>query len=235
MSKSRGNVVAPDDLVARYGADAVRCFLMFIGPWDQGGPWNPSGIEGMHRFLGRVWSVASLPEPPGRCRTRRGEELARAAARDAPDDRGVGDDTEAFRFNTASRQADGADQRDDEGARETWRAAGLGRGGRQLLLLLAPYAPHLAEELWARRGEALRVHQQAWPAWDPALAASDTVEMRVQVNGKVRDRGGHARHAGRTRWSRWPSRPSGCRSNWAAEPPRRVILIPGKLVNIVTG
>ena len=80
MSKSRGNVVNPDDLTARYGTDTVRLFLMFIGPWDQGGPWNPTGIEGIHRFLGRVWHIAQA-EPTDEVAARRGDELERALRR----------------------------------------------------------------------------------------------------------------------------------------------------------
>jgi leucyl-tRNA synthetase len=203
MSKSRGNVRDPDDLVSRYGADTVRLFLMFMGPWDQGGPWSESGIGGVHRFLNRVWGLALDPhriEPgdPAAGKLAAGEDAAaaelairRAAHRTLRD---VTADYEAFHFNTmvahlmelsntlfryrGSPVAGGA----------AWdEAIGL------LLLMLAPAAPHITEELWARRQEAAgrawsSIHTQSWPAVDVAAATDATREVPVQVNGKVRDR-----------------------------------------------
>jgi leucyl-tRNA synthetase len=199
MSKSRGNVQNPDELVERYGADTVRLFLMFMGPWDQGGAWDPKGIGGVHRFLNRVWTVSL--DPHGRDAgdpaeavadvATAGRELRVAAHRTLA---AVSADYEGLHYNTmvarlmeltnllmhhrGTAVAGGADW--DE-------AVGM------LSLMLAPAAPHIAEELWSRRlaasGEAWRsIHTERWPVWDEALVAERTIELPVQVNGKLRDR-----------------------------------------------
>lgn len=188
MSKSRGNVVDPDDLVARLGADTVRLYLMFIGPWSQGGPWSSRGVAGVQRFLQRVWSLVNetrdVPvqrEDDDQARALRGL-LHRTIKH-------VTDDFETFSFNTAiARMMELVNELSR--LRETpvvqmpvWREA-----LETLVLLLAPGAPHIAEELWERLGKPYSVHQQAWPAYDPELAAEETLELVVQVNSRVRDR-----------------------------------------------
>ena len=232
MSKSRGNVVAPDDPLAAYGSDAFRCQLMFIGPWDQGGPYNPSGMPGIVRWLHRLWSVATEPPPPAGADAAAGRELVAATQRAVRD---VTGDLEGFRFNTAiarlmeltsaltrAREAgDGVD-----GA--TWD-----RSVETLILLTAPLAPHVAEELWERRGKPYSVHQRDWPAFDEALVAEETVEIVVQVNGKVRDRltlpADASEDAARER-----ALASERVKGWVeGKEPRRVIYVPGKLLNIV--
>ncbi len=230
MSKSRGNVVAPDEQVDRHGADAFRCQLMFIGPWDQGGPYNPSGMPGIVRWLNRLWSVATEP-PPDAGDGSASRELVAATQRTIRD---VTGDLEGFRFNTAiarlmelttalarARETGGVDT-------ATWD-----RSVETLILLAAPLAPHIAEELWEQRGGPFSVHQQAWPEFDESLVVEETVEIVVQVNGKVRDRVtlpvdaseddalARALESERVR-------------NWVEEKePRRVIYVPGKLLNIV--
>jgi leucyl-tRNA synthetase len=203
MSKSRGNVQDPDELVGRYGADTVRLFLMFMGPWDQGGPWNPTGIGGVHRFLNRVWTLALDPhgtEPgdPDAGRLPAGEDAAgaekaiRAAAHRtlAVVSAEYGD----FRFNTMVAHL-------MELSNALMRYRGTEVAGRAawdeaveiFLLMLAPSAPHVAEELWGRRLAAAgkpwaSIHIQAWPAVDHAAAAVEERELPVQVNGKLRDK-----------------------------------------------
>ncbi len=187
MSKSRGNVVNPDDLVAKYGADTVRAYLMFLGPWDQGAPWSYTGIDGQARFLHRVWSlvVDGAAGSAGKGDGAMTEAEVRRAEHHAIKE--VTEDLEAFRFNTAiaelmtlqsaltkARSAGLADT-------EAWRA-----GVRTLLVLLAPIAPHITDELWRRLGEKTSVHLQSWPSYDEAALVSDTVSLAVQVNGKVR-------------------------------------------------
>ncbi|HWP62392.1 MAG TPA: leucine--tRNA ligase [Candidatus Binatia bacterium] len=203
MSKSRGNVEDPDDYVTRYGADTVRLFLMFMGPWDQGGPWSPTGIEGVHRFLRRVWTLVLDPggtEPgdPDAGRLPAGEDeakasttLRRAAHRTL---REVTADYEGFRFNTMVAKL-------MELTNTLFRYRGTVVAGSPawneavdlLLLMLAPSAPHITEELWSRRlaerGEAWRsIHTERWPTVDEAAAAEETREVPIQVNGKLRDR-----------------------------------------------
>jgi leucyl-tRNA synthetase len=203
MSKSRGNVQDPDELVHRYGADTVRLFLMFMGPWDQGGPWSPTGIGGVHRFLNRVWTLVLDPhgrEPgdPGAGSLPAGEtaDRARAAIRSAAHRtlRDATADYEAFHFNTMIAKL-------MELANTLFRYRGTEVAGsaewdeaiRLLLLILAPAAPHIAEELWSRRADAagtswVSIHTEAWPSVDPAAVVESTREIPVQVNGKLRDR-----------------------------------------------
>jgi leucyl-tRNA synthetase len=203
MSKSRGNVQDPDELVRRYGADTVRLFLMFMGPWDQGGPWSPTGIGGVHRFLNRVWTLLLDPngrEPgdpdAGSLPAGESEADARAALRSAAHRtlRDVSADYEAFRFNTMIAKL-------MELANTLFRYRGTVVAGspewdetiRLLLLMLAPAAPHITEELWSRRLAAAgapwaSIHSQAWPEVDPAAVVESTREIPVQVNGKLRDK-----------------------------------------------
>ena len=203
MSKSRGNVQDPDELVERYGADTVRLFLMFMGPWDQGGPWSPTGIGGVHRFLNRVWTLVLDPHgreagdpDAGSLPAGESDEVARATLRSAAHKtlRDVSSDYEGFRFNTMIAKL-------MELANTLFRYRGTAVAGsaewdeaiRLLLLMLAPAAPHVSEELWSRRladaGEAwTSIHSQAWPEVDPAAVVEATREIPVQVNGKLRDR-----------------------------------------------
>ncbi len=203
MSKSRGNVQDPDELVARYGADSVRLFLMFMGPWDQGGPWSPTGIGGVHRFLNRVWTLVLDPhgrEPgdpdAGSLPTGEDEAGARAGLHAAAHRtlRDVTADYEAFRFNTMIAKL-------MELANTLFRYRGTSVAGspewdetiRLMLLMLAPAAPHITEELWSRRLAAAdrawsSIHLESWPEVDVAATAEATREVPVQVNGKLRDK-----------------------------------------------
>jgi leucyl-tRNA synthetase len=217
MSKSRGNVEDPDALVARHGADTVRLFLMFMGPWDQGGPWSPTGIGGISRFLNRVWySVldphgvdAGDPEsgvlPAGQDAAAAEKALRAAAHRTL---RTVSEEYAELRFNTMV-----AHLMELSNLLQRYRGTEIAGGVawdeavRLLLLMLAPAAPHIAEELWSRlaeargeapvgaapagaapAGEAASIHTQAWPAVDEAAAAENEREIPVQINGKLRDR-----------------------------------------------
>jgi leucyl-tRNA synthetase len=203
MSKSRGNVQDPDELVARYGADTVRLYLMFMGPWDQGGPWSPTGIGGVARFLSRVWTIALDPagrEPgdPASGELPEGEDEAaardhvRAATHRALRD--VTEDIEGFRWNTMVAKL-------MELSNTLFRYRGTAitelpewdEAVRLLLLMLAPSAPHITEELWSRRlaarGEPWEsIHVQRWPEVDERAIVEQTREVPIQVNGKLRDR-----------------------------------------------
>ena len=231
MSKSRGNVVAPDEQVERHGADAFRCQLMFIGPWDQGGPYNPSGMPGIVRWLNRLWSVAA-GEPPSGAPDAEEERALRTAALRAVRD--VTEDIEGFRFNTAIARLMEfttalARARETGGVgRDEWD-----RAVETLVLLTAPFAPHVAEELWERRGKPYSVHRQTWPAFDEALAVEETVEIAVQVNGKVRDRLTLPAGAGEEQALELALASERVRGHLGGGAPRRVIYVPGKLLNVV--
>ncbi len=203
MSKSRGNVQDPDELVARYGADTVRLFLMFMGPWDQGGPWSPSGIGGVHKFLNRVWAIVLDPHgrdagdqtggalPAGETEHDARSHMRSAAHRTLRD---VTEDFEGFRWNTMVAKL-------MELSNVLWRYRGTSVAGlpewdeavRLLLLMLAPAAPHISEELWSRladaRGEAWSsIHTAQWPMLDESVIVDATHEVPIQVNGKLRDK-----------------------------------------------
>jgi leucyl-tRNA synthetase len=203
MSKSRGNVQDPDELVQQYGADTVRLFLMFMGPWDQGGPWSPTGIGGVHRFLNRVWALALDPhyrEPgdpeAGTLPDGQDEAAARLAIRSAAHRtlRDVTGDYEVFHFNTMV-----AKLMELSNALYRYRGSAVAGGPewdeaiRLLLLMLAPAAPHVTEELWSRRQAAAgeewsSIHTARWPEVDQSAVVESTREIPIQVNGKVRDR-----------------------------------------------
>jgi leucyl-tRNA synthetase len=188
MSKSRGNVINPDDFVNTLGTDTVRAYLMFLGPWDQGGDWSDKGIHGVYRFLTRVWTlVLDTCEKSAAEGTAAAErEIQRITHRTI---RRVTDDFERFRFNTliaALMEMTNALMRYAEGpavGTPAWKEA-----IRSLLLMLAPIAPYMTEELWFRLGLPYSIHCQTWPVWEESLVAEEAVTVVVQVNGKVRDK-----------------------------------------------
>jgi leucyl-tRNA synthetase len=236
MSKSRGNVVAPDDLVARYGADTVRTYLMFIGPWEMGGPWSSTGIEGVSRFFNRVWTLVT--EPPGSgsgSHARPGDREVRDLRRKTHQTiRKVSEDLDGFRFNTAVAALMELNnvlvKAKDTAVYGTpaWHEA-----VESLLLLVAPIAPHISEELWARLDKPYSIHQQRWPAWDPEVAREEIITLVVQINGKVRDKlevpADVTEEQARTLALEAP----GVKRHLDGQKPVKVIYVPGKLVNIV--
>jgi leucyl-tRNA synthetase len=203
MSKSRGNVVAPEDIIERYGADALRAYILFMAPPDKDLDWSHDGLEGMFRFLGRAWrlvwevagesadaSVTSSTAVAGRHASAPDTTLKRALHSSI---RKCTQDVERFQFNTAISSVMELvnatnDYRRDVPA-DAHDASLLRQSAEAVVLLLAPVAPHMCEELWsvALRREG-SVHRQAWPEYDPAAVVADEVELAVQVNGKVRDR-----------------------------------------------
>jgi leucyl-tRNA synthetase len=191
MSKSRGNVVTPDGYVSELGADAVRAYLMFIGPWEQGGEWNDSGISGVSRWLNRVWNLVTGGYSEGAGvspaeKQKAERELSRFTHQTI---RKVTEDLERLHFNTMLAAlmefTNYLTKVKEEGAVSLaqWEGA-----IDTLLLLLAPTAPHLAEEFWQQRGHSYSIHNQKWPKWDEALAKEEEITLVVQVNGKLRDR-----------------------------------------------
>jgi len=186
MSKSRGNVVTPDGYVSELGADAVRAYLMFIGPWEQGGEWNDSGISGIGRWLNRVWNLVTGKYSQGKVSPEAERDLLRITHQTI---KKVTEDMERLHFNTmvaALMEFTNYLTR----VRETG-AVSLSAWNEAidaLLLLLAPACPHIAEELWQQTGHKYSIHNQSWPRWDKELAREEEITLVVQVNGKLRDR-----------------------------------------------
>ena len=242
MSKSRGNVVAPDDYVDRYGADTVRAYLMFIGPWDAGGPWNFTGIEGVRRFLERVWAVVTEPErgmPAGEELPAQVRELRHMTHKTL---KKVTEDIEGFKWNTVISSLMEFNNYLIK-AKET-AVSGEGAWDEAidtLLLMMAPMMPHIAEELWQGRHQrgafsaGKSIHGYPWPEYDAELAKADVITLVVQVNGKVRDR--IEASAGITEeQARELALASPSVQKWfEGKQVRKVIFAGGKLINIVVG
>jgi leucyl-tRNA synthetase len=229
MSKSRGNVVNPRNYVDRYGADALRDFLMFIGPWDQGGPWDARGIEGVSRFLRRALSLTDAGDPSGA--EADPAELPRRTNRTV---KKITEDLEAFRFNTAiaalMEQTNYLLAIKGQVGEEEW-----GDALRTFALVLAPFAPHHAEEMWAAMGEPYSVHEQAWPAWDETLIAAEEITLVVQVNGKLRDRIEVPADITEEAATELALSSERVRLHVEGREIRKSIYVPGRLVNLVVG
>jgi leucyl-tRNA synthetase len=224
ISKSRGNVVNPDDYIREYGADAFRLHLLFMGPYDQGIDFSDRGLGGVTRFLDRTWQLVTR-----HATTLRGGPADREARRTLHQTiKRVTEDTEALKYNTAiaalmeylnALEAGGTPHREQI---ETF------------LKLLAPYAPYIAEELWARIGGAFSIHQQPWPEYDPALLRTETVVIVVQVDGRVRDRIEVPADADAEVVKRMAEDAPNVMRHLAGRPVRTVIYVPSRLVNVVT-
>ena len=187
MSKSRGNVIDPDNLVAEFGADTVRGYLMFAFRWDQGGPWDSQGIQGVVRWLYDVWGLyAAAPEVAGEPAPEAVADLRRKAHQAIKQ---VTDGLENFSFNTAIAALMALKNYLQDAAKTPVVNSPAWDEVRSIYLrLMAPFTPHIAEELWARAGYGYSIHQQDWPVYDEEAAAEDAMTLVVQVNGKVRAR-----------------------------------------------
>ena len=229
MSKSCGNVVNPQDFVDRYGSDALRCFLMFVGPWNEGGPWDSQGIGGVSRFLRRAFSLVAGGEASGALADP--AELPRRTNRLV---KKVTADLETFRFNTSiaalmehTNYLLGVRGEIDE---EEWREA-----LRTFVAVLAPFAPHHAEEMWAEMGEGGSVHEQAWPGYDEALIAEEEITLVVQVNGKLRDRVTVPADISEEAAKEQALSSEKVRPHVEGKQIRKAVYVPGRLVNLVVG
>ncbi len=255
MSKSKGNTVSPDELIARYGADTVRLYTLFVGPPEKDAEWNDRAVDGTYRFLGRVWRLVTdhldqLPRAAvlGTAGTGTDEEspsvrdLRRTTHRTI---QRVTQDVDRLHLNTAvsalmeqtntatlfaaSCLAAGTlapDRPEGRALKETLEA---------LMLLLAPFAPHIAEELWQRLDHPTSIFRHSWPAHDPTLAAAETITLVVQVNGKVRSRleapAGISEDEARELALKDPR----VQAHLAGKSLRKAIVVPDKLVNLVVG
>jgi leucyl-tRNA synthetase len=199
MSKSKGNVVTPDEVIERYGADILRIYLLFMAPFERNVTWDEEGIAGAERFLQRVWRICQWDT----------EEQT-----DGPE-------------KTAEEELQRA-HREQHGPSPAFQAA-----TGKLIRLLAPLAPYISEELWARQGGTFSVHQQSWPVYDPALTVDDLITLIIQVNGKVRDR--MVVPAGLTdkEATALAIKSERAQGYLNGNPPQKVIVVPGRLVNLV--
>ncbi len=177
MSKSRGNVVDPDELVKKYGADTVRMYLAFMGPYDQGGPWNPGGINGVYRFLNRTWVMAQALGDKKQSAGIKAEELKTILNRTI---KKIGGDISDLKFNTAVSEL--------MKLLNEFGAGGMDEKGFETFLkLLSPFAPHLTEEIWQSvLSHKKSIHLEKWPDYDEKLIAEKLVSIVVQVEGKAR-------------------------------------------------
>ena len=229
ISKSRGQAISPDAYIAAHGADVFRMYMLFLGPWEEGGDFTDAGIGGVARFAGRVWELitraaASPTADLAACaeaERRRHALIARVTG-------GI----EGLRFHVAIAALM------EELNWLRGRAARLDAAQRQrsfetFVLLLAPLAPHLAEELWSALGRPYSVHRQPWPQWDASALVVRTVELPVQVNGRVRDRIVVPIDADSTAITSAALASDRVRSALHGAVPRRVVVVPGRAVNVV--
>ena len=229
MSKSRGNVVNPDDVIAEYGADSMRLYEMFIGPLEKAAPWSTEGIQGIFRFLQRVWRLIIDDSDQG-------ESLRdMEAGSGTPEQQkliaktiiGVTEDLETMRFNTAISKL-------MVFVRDIARDAQIPRTGAEVLtLLLSPMAPHLAEELWLRMGHQESLAYAPWPEADAQLLVEDVVTLVVQVNGKKRDQITVPQDATQNEVEALALASERVQRLLDGRPAKKVIVVPGRLVNIV--
>jgi len=231
MSKSRGNVTAPDDLVQRYGADAVRSYLIFFAKWDMGAPWSRTGIEGTFRWLKRVWALFMVPVGRPSASPETLKVLRRKLHQTL---RQVSHDFEQFEFNTI---VSGLMELLNE-MYEARAACAVGtpewaEAADIYLRMLAPICPHIAEELWQILGKPYSIHTQAWPKVDEAATREDEITIPVQVNGKLRDRLVFPANASEEEIRTAVLASATVRKYLEGKQPKKVIVVPKKLVNIV--
>jgi len=233
MSKSRGNVIPPDELVERHGADAVRAYLMFFARWEMGAPWNSTGIDGTVRWLRRIWTMVTQVDS-GKPSVAR-ETLKTLRRKVHQTLRSVTRDFQQFEFNTIVSSL-------MELLNDMTRAREAGACGKPewneavdiYLRILAPVCPHIAEELWTDKlAKPYSVHQQPWPIVDEAAAREEEITIPIQVNGKLRDRITVPAEATKEQIQSAALASEAVKKYLAGKLPQKVILAQGKLVNIV--
>lgn len=237
MSKSKGNVLNPDDVVKAYGADTLRLYEMFMGPFDQAIPWDPKSIEGVFRFLSRIWNVHHTKVANVSDDAKKLEKLLNKTIKK------VSEDIEAMGFNTAVSTMMifvNACQDAEKIPMDIWR---------KFLLVLAPFAPHLAEELWQQiKNQKLKiknvvkskskttfqsVHSESWPEYDPKLIQDETFTLIIQVNGKVRDQIEVPAGIGEGKAKELALASDKIQTYLSGQEPKKIIYVPGRLVNLV--
>ncbi|CAN5318076.1 leucine--tRNA ligase [soil metagenome] len=236
MSKSRGTQISPNPLVERYGADALRLHLMFLGPWEQGGPWNDRGITGMERFIRRAFQIVADTDTGSRVADGGSEAAAELRRLTHKTIARVSKDIEQFHFNTMIAALIEFSNEltklkgTDVAKTEAWHEA-----VESLVLMMAPGTPYVAEEMWQMLGKPYSVHQQRWPVYDEALTAVDQIEIPVQINGKLRERVTIAVDATEDDAVAAAQVVGKIPEYLEGKIIRRTIYVPGRLINILVG
>ncbi|WP_248926789.1 leucine--tRNA ligase [Paenibacillus hamazuiensis] len=231
MSKSRGNVINPDEIVNQYGADTLRMYEMFMGPLEATKPWNVNGVEGTFRFLNRIWRLfvgenGALSEKISADEQLGSESFKRTWHRTI---KKVTEDYEALRFNTAISQL-------MIFVNEAYKTDRLPKQAMEhFVQMLSPIAPHIAEELWEKLGHSDTVTYEAWPTYDEAWTVDNEVEIVIQVNGKIADRATIAADSDEAAMQELALGLDKVKEAIAGRSVRKVIAVKGKLVNIVVG
>jgi len=221
MSKARGNVINPDDVVRQFGADSLRLYEMFMGPLEQVKPWQTSGIQGVRRFLDRVMTVAT-----GELADSIDKETTKLVHKTI---RKVTSDIEQLRFNTAVSTMMILTRHLAEQSPPPREAV------RALVLLLSPFAPHIGEELWQRLGNTATLAYEPWPAFDEEICRDEVVEIPVQVNGRVRGRIQIAPDAAEDEARRAAEAEPSVKAFIAGKTIQKHLYVPGKIVNLLVG
>ena len=230
MSKSRGNVINPDEYTQTLGADVVRVYLMFLGPWDQGGDWTDTGINGVARWMNRIWELClrdskEFPNQVDGTQTYR--KLHKTIEK-------VYSDLDRFKFNTAiATLMDFTNHLSRTWAHKESYPDQWNDCIEQLLLMLAPLAPHITEELWERTGHDYSIHDQPFPKWDATLPPEDVITLIVQVNGRLRDRIQVPASITEREAQELSLASPKIRNHTKDKTLKNLIYVPGRLVNIV--
>ena len=231
MSKSRGNVIAPDDLIEAYGSDTIRVYLMFGWRWEMGGPWDSRGIEGSYRFLNRIWELLLFPvegavEPTAELIETLQRKLHQTIKR-------ATEDVKELAFNTYIASLMEFSNLLAKVKPNLWGTQPWNEAAKTLTLLLAPAAPYIAEEIWSQLGEKYSVHIQRWPEWDPELVVEQQVEIVIQINGKIKERLVIPVDASEDQVKAKAFAVEAISTVVQGKAPRKVIYVPGRLLNIV--
>ena len=227
MSKSRGNVANPEEIMDTYGADSVRLYEMFMGPLEMTKPWNTSGVEGVYRFLGKVWRMFMDQNGKLNANIEDREPTAQELKILHKAIKKVTEDTEGMRFNTAiSAMMVFTNEMGDIQTRSKKTLT-------DFLILLAPYAPHIAEELWQKMGHPDTIAYEPWPKWDESVLKEDTLELAVLVGGKVKCKitvpAGDSEENIRKLALDQPD----VQKALVGKTAKQIIIVPGRIVNIV--
>ncbi|PIP24911.1 MAG: leucine--tRNA ligase [Candidatus Nealsonbacteria bacterium CG23_combo_of_CG06-09_8_20_14_all_36_12] len=224
MSKSFGNVVNPDDIVKTYGADTLRIYEMFMGPFDQGISWNTQGVKGVFRFLERVWRLNSKIKSQKSKLQLKNQKLERLIHKTI---KKIDEDLENTKFNTAvSALMILVNEMEKEQAIPITYY-------QSLLILLSPFAPHITEELWHQLGHEDSIHNQVWPKYDSKLVKEETITLIVQINGKVRDKIEVEADISEEKAKKLTLEREKVKKWIEGKETKKIVFVPGKLINIV--